>query len=73
METTNFGTVKFFNTEKNFGFITDTASGKDVFVHSSGTVDRIVAGDDVEFNIIKGNRGLKCTDVRRKKVLQPLI
>lgn len=73
METTNTGKVKFFNADKNFGFITDDASQKDIFVHSSNTLDRLVTDDLVEFNIIKGDRGLKCADVRRKKVLQPPI
>jgi len=67
METTNTGVVKFF-TEKNFGFITDEATKKEIFVHGSDTLDRLVAGNEVEFNIVKGDRGLKCTDVRRVKV-----
>ena len=32
----NKGTVKWFNAQKGYGFITDEASGKDVFVHFSG-------------------------------------
>ena len=31
----NNGTVKWFNSEKGYGFITDAATGKDVFVHFS--------------------------------------
>ena len=67
MESTNLGTVKFYNESKNYGFITDKESGKDVFVHSSGTLDRIVTGDEVSFNVEKGDRGLKCTNVKRIK------
>ena len=32
----NKGTVKFYNDSKGFGFITDTASSKEYFVHSTG-------------------------------------
>jgi CspA family cold shock protein len=31
------GTVKFFNESKGYGFITDEETGKDIFVHASGT------------------------------------
>ena len=67
MEFTNTGKVKFYNKEKSFGFITDKASGKDVFVHSTGTMDRIETDDEVSFNVETGDRGLKCVNVKRIK------
>ena len=39
------GTVKFFNESKGFGFITDTESNEEFFVHISGLVDEIREGD----------------------------
>ncbi|MCZ8216086.1 MAG: cold shock domain-containing protein, partial [Cyclobacteriaceae bacterium] len=35
------GTVKFFNTTKGFGFVKETATGEEFFVHVSGLVDEI--------------------------------
>lgn len=67
MEFTNTGKVKFYNKEKSFGFIVDKESGKDIFVHSSGTLDKIEKDDDVSFNVETGDRGLKCVNVRRVK------
>jgi cold shock protein len=37
------GTVKFFNTEKGFGFISQSDNRNDVFVHSTGLIDPIRA------------------------------
>lgn len=61
----NTGKVKFFNVEKAFGFIVDDKSGNELFVHSSGLVDKIKEGDEVSFDTIDGKKGVNCTNVRR--------
>lgn len=57
------GTVKFFNEEKGYGFITPEDGGKDVFVHSSGLNDSIKEGDNVSFDVEEGQRGLNAVNV----------
>lgn len=59
------GKVKFFNESKGFGFITNNADGKDVFVHVTGLNDKIGEGDEVEFTIIDGKKGPSAADVRK--------
>lgn len=61
----NKGTVKFFNETKGFGFVKDTNSGEDFFVHISGCVDQIRDGDEVEFEVREGKKGLNAVNVRR--------
>ena len=39
------GTVKWFNAEKGFGFITPENGGKDIFVHANGLIDEIQEGE----------------------------
>ena len=58
------GTVKFFNEAKGFGFITDEESKKEYFVHISGLIDEIHEGDDVEFDLKEGKKGLNAVDVK---------
>ena len=62
------GTVKWFNAEKGFGFIS-TEDGNDVFVHFSAiqsegykTLDE---GQKVEFDIVDGAKGPQASNVVR--------
>ena len=58
------GTVKFFNESKGFGFITDDESNEEYFVHISGLIDEINEGDNVEFDLKDGRKGLNAVDVK---------
>jgi CspA family cold shock protein len=58
------GTVKFFNEEKGFGFIKPSNSGQDIFVHSSGLIDRIRENDKVEYNEERGKKGMNAVNVK---------
>jgi cold shock protein len=60
----NKGKVKFFNESKGFGFIQDSADGKEYFVHVSGLIDEVRDGDDVTFELKEGRKGLNAVDVR---------
>lgn len=57
------GIVKFFDETKSYGFITDAETNKDVFVHSSGLVDKIQDGDRVQFTTEQGKKGINATNV----------
>jgi CspA family cold shock protein len=59
------GKVKFFNNSKGFGFINDSESGQDIFVHTTGLIDQIREGDDVTFEIAQGKKGLNAVNVQR--------
>lgn len=58
------GTVKFFNVSKGFGFITEEGVDKDHFVHVTGLIDEINEGDNVEFDLEEGNKGLNAVNVK---------
>ena len=58
------GTVKFFNESKGFGFITEKGTTTDHFVHISGLVDEVNEGDEVEFELKEGKKGLNAVNVR---------
>jgi len=61
---TFFGTVKFFNVSKGFGFIKDASSGKEYFVHVSGLINEIRENDDVSFQLEEGKKGLTAVNVK---------
>ncbi|MFD2760076.1 cold shock domain-containing protein [Lentibacillus juripiscarius] len=62
------GTVKWFNAEKGFGFI-EREEGDDVFVHFSAInaegFKTLEDGENVEFEIVEGNRGPQAANVTR--------
>ncbi len=60
----NKGTVKFFNEAKGFGFIVEEGSSKEYFVHVTGLIDRVREGDEVEFELKDGKKGLNAVDVK---------
>jgi len=60
----NKGTVKFFNDTKGFGFITEEGTDKEHFVHVSGLIDEINEGDQVEFELQEGRKGLNAVNVK---------
>jgi CspA family cold shock protein len=58
------GTVKWFNPDRNYGFI-ERETGADVFVHGSEVEGArlLREGDRVTFKVEEGDRGLKATQV----------
>jgi CspA family cold shock protein len=60
----NKGTVKFFNDTKGFGFITEEGTNKEHFVHVTGLIDEIREGDEVEFDLQDGRKGLNAVNVK---------
>ncbi|MBD7908310.1 MULTISPECIES: cold-shock protein [Sporosarcina] len=62
------GTVKWFNAEKGFGFI-EVDGEDDVFVHFSAIqgdgFKSLDEGQQVEFEIVEGNRGLQAANVTK--------
>ncbi|MCR8968609.1 cold-shock protein [Facklamia sp. P12945] len=62
----NNGTVKWFNSEKGFGFI-EQENGEDVFVHFSAINNEgfktLEEGQKVTFDVESGERGLQASNV----------
>ncbi len=62
------GTVKWFNDQKGFGFLSRD-NGDDVFVHYSAIESQgfrsLAEGDAVEFSIVQGPKGPAAADVRK--------
>ena len=62
------GTVKWFNNQKGYGFISDE-QGNDVFVHYSGLnmdgFKSLDEGAEVEFDVVNGAKGPQATNVTK--------
>ena len=58
------GTVKFFNTTKGFGFISQSEDRSDIFVHSTVLIDEIRENDKVEYDVEEGKKGLNAVNVK---------
>ena len=64
----NKGTVKWFNNQKCYGFISDS-EGNDVFVHYSGLnmegFKSLDEGEAVEYDVIQGQKGPQAVNVTK--------
>ena len=58
------GKIKFFNETKGFGFIVPEAGGEEVFVHSTGLVDKVRENDTVTYEVQQGKKGLNAVNVK---------
>lgn len=58
------GTVKFFNESKGFGFIVDSETKNEYFVHVSGLNDQVRESDEVTFDLQDGRKGLNAVNVK---------
>ncbi|GAA0904441.1 cold-shock protein [Virgisporangium ochraceum] len=63
-----FGTVKWFNAEKGYGFITPDGGGADVFAHYSAIAAQgfrsLNENQRVEFEVTQGQRGPQAANIR---------
>jgi len=60
------GTVKFFNTQKNYGFVEPEDGDEDLFVHASDVeAGNLNEGDEVEFEQEESDKGPRAVNVEK--------
>ena len=63
------GTVKFYNSQKGYGFIKPDDGGNDVFVHFSAIQGEgfktLAEGQRVEFEVVQGEKGPQAANVEK--------
>lgn len=62
-KTLSYGTVKFFDKTKGFGFIVEDNTGEEIFVHVTGVNGKIDKDSRVEFEVKEGKKGLNAVNV----------
>lgn len=64
------GTVKWFEDKKGYGFITDDATGKDVFAHFSAIqgsgFKTLAPGESISYDTQMGQKGLTAINIRKE-------
>lgn len=61
----NEGTIKFFNEPKGYGFVKETDSQKEYFVHATGLIDKVKQNDKVSFELKEGKKGITAVNVKK--------
>ena len=67
MDPVRIGTVTFFNDTKGYGFIKDSETKEDVFVHINNTEEEITQGNKVRFEVEMGHKGPVAVKVKQVK------
>ena len=65
VDSTRYGIVEFFNDSKGYGFIKEKGSNEKFFVHINGTLEDIVEGNKVSFELEKGPKGMNAVQVQK--------
>jgi cold shock CspA family protein len=63
--TVRTGRVEFFDDRKGFGFIKESGTQEKYFVHANGLLENIQEGDNVNFELERGFKGMNCIKVKK--------